>query len=58
VARLSLYVSRHLNVHGHYSFKLPELAPPVLSGLLLLAPSRVCATVLATVARLPTDRDR
>jgi TnpA family transposase len=26
VARLSAYVRRHLNVHGHYSFQLPELA--------------------------------
>jgi hypothetical protein len=26
VARLSPYVRRHLNVHGHYSFQLPELA--------------------------------
>jgi TnpA family transposase len=26
VARLSPYVRRHLNVHGHYSFLLPELA--------------------------------
>lgn len=25
VARLSPYVRRHLNVHGHYSFHLPEL---------------------------------
>ena len=25
VARLSPYVRRHLNVHGHYSFQLPEL---------------------------------
>lgn len=26
MARLSAYVRRHLNVHGHYSFQLPELA--------------------------------
>ena len=26
IARLSLYVRRHLNVDGHYSFQLPELA--------------------------------
>ena len=26
VARLSPYMRRHLNVHGHYSFQLPELA--------------------------------
>ena len=26
VARLSLYVRRHLNVDGHYSFQLPDLA--------------------------------
>jgi len=26
VARLSLYVRRHLNVDGHYSFALPDLA--------------------------------
>jgi hypothetical protein len=26
VARLSPYVRRHLNVHGHYSFQLPELS--------------------------------
>lgn len=25
VARLSPYMRRHLNVHGHYSFLLPEL---------------------------------
>lgn len=25
VARLSPFVRRHLNVHGHYSFHLPEL---------------------------------
>lgn len=25
VARLSPYVRRHLNVHGHYLFQLPEL---------------------------------
>jgi TnpA family transposase len=25
VARLSPYMRRHLNVHGHYSFQLPEL---------------------------------
>jgi Tn3 transposase DDE domain len=25
VARLSPYLRRHLNVHGHYSFQLPEL---------------------------------
>jgi hypothetical protein len=24
--RLSAYVRRHLNVHGHYSFQLPDLA--------------------------------
>lgn len=26
VARLSPYMRRHVNVHGHYSFQLPELA--------------------------------
>ena len=26
VARLSPYMRRHLNVHGHYSFQLPQLA--------------------------------
>ena len=26
VVRLSPYVRKHLNVHGHYSFRLPELA--------------------------------
>ncbi len=26
IARLSLYVRRHLNVDGYYSFQLPELA--------------------------------
>ena len=26
VARLSAYMRRHLNVHGHYSFQLPDLA--------------------------------
>ena len=26
LARLSPYMRRHLNVHGHYSFQLPELA--------------------------------
>lgn len=26
VARLSLYVRRHLNVDGHYLFALPDLA--------------------------------
>jgi len=25
VVRLSPYVRRHLNVHGHYSFQLPDL---------------------------------
>lgn len=25
VARLSAYVRRHINVHGHYSFRLPVL---------------------------------
>jgi TnpA family transposase len=25
VARLSAYVRRHINVHGHYSFRLPDL---------------------------------
>ena len=25
VARLSPFVRRHLNVHGHYSFQLPDL---------------------------------
>ena len=24
--RLSPYMRRHLNVHGHYSFQLPDLA--------------------------------
>ena len=26
VIRLSPYMRRHLNVHGHYSFQLPDLA--------------------------------
>src|SRR5664279_278253 len=26
VVRLSAYTRRHLNVHGHYSFQLPDLA--------------------------------
>ncbi len=26
VVRLSPYMRRHLNVHGHYSFQLPDLA--------------------------------
>ena len=26
VVRLSAYLRRHLNVHGHYSFQLPDLA--------------------------------
>ena len=26
VARLSPYIRRHINVHGHYSFQLPELS--------------------------------
>ncbi len=26
VTRLSPYMRRHLNVHGHYSFQLPEIA--------------------------------
>ena len=26
VVRLSAYVRRHLNVHGHYSVQLPDLA--------------------------------
>ena len=26
VVRLSPYVRRHLNVHGHYSFQLPDLS--------------------------------
>ncbi|GAA0451525.1 transposase [Actinoplanes capillaceus] len=26
VARLSAYTRRHINVHGHYSFRLPDLA--------------------------------
>jgi hypothetical protein len=26
VVRLSAYMRRHLNVHGHYSFLLPDLA--------------------------------
>lgn len=26
VARLSAYVRKHINVHGHYSFQLPDLA--------------------------------
>lgn len=26
VIRLSPYMRRHLNVHGHYSFQLPEIA--------------------------------
>lgn len=26
VVRLSAYMRRHLNVHGHYSFQLPDLA--------------------------------
>ena len=26
VARLSAYIGHHLNVEGHYSFQLPELA--------------------------------
>jgi Tn3 transposase DDE domain len=26
VVRLSAYMRRHLNVHGHYSFRLPDLA--------------------------------
>lgn len=25
VARLSAYPRKHINVHGHYSFRLPEL---------------------------------
>ncbi|MEU7898602.1 Tn3 family transposase [Nonomuraea sp. NPDC049152] len=25
VARLSAYVRKHINVHGHYSFQLPDL---------------------------------
>ncbi|MEU4532888.1 hypothetical protein AB0F49_32105 [Micromonospora ureilytica] len=25
VARLSAYTRRHINVHGHYSFRLPDL---------------------------------
>jgi hypothetical protein len=25
VARLSAYMRKHINVHGHYSFRLPDL---------------------------------
>ena len=25
VARLSAYARKHINVHGHYSFRLPDL---------------------------------
>ncbi|ABP54811.1 hypothetical protein Strop_2363 [Salinispora tropica CNB-440] len=25
MARLSPYLRKHINVHGHYSFQLPEL---------------------------------
>ena len=25
IARLSAYMRKHINVHGHYSFRLPDL---------------------------------
>lgn len=33
VARLSPFVRKHLNVHGTYSFALPELAPGAIREL-------------------------
>jgi len=33
MARLSPFVSRHLGVHGTYSFILPDLAPGALRDL-------------------------
>jgi hypothetical protein len=33
MARLSPFVSRHLGVHGTYSFALPDLAPGAIRDL-------------------------
>jgi len=33
MARLSLFVRRHLGVHGTYSFVLPDLAPGAIREL-------------------------
>jgi len=33
IARLSPFVSRHLGVHGTYSFVLPDLAPGAIRDL-------------------------
>ena len=33
MARLSPFVSRHLRVHGAYSFLLPDLAPGAIRDL-------------------------
>jgi hypothetical protein len=33
MARLSPFVSRHLGVHGAYSFLLPDLAPGAIRDL-------------------------
>lgn len=45
VVRLSAYMRRHLNVHGHYSFQLPSPGP-----------AGRCATPTAATTTRTTDR--